>query len=145
MRNCPEEIANVLLISGSQDKLSWRNFILAKTLESSFIWNNCLQWSLAWWSISISDMNEATLMAEFLQDSMSWYTASHMIPNSPYVILMLLLTYATKYLYTTTRCINDYRISQCWCTQLQCSAVLLWHVEQGRCLSTRTCIIWKRY
>ena len=32
MRNCPEEIANVLLISGSQDKLSWRNFILAKTL-----------------------------------------------------------------------------------------------------------------
>ena len=33
MRNCPEEIANVLLISGSQDKLSWRIFILAKTLE----------------------------------------------------------------------------------------------------------------
>ena len=32
MRNCPEDIANVLLISGSQDKLSWRNFILAKTL-----------------------------------------------------------------------------------------------------------------
>ena len=31
MRNCPEEIANVLLISASQDKLSWRNFILAKT------------------------------------------------------------------------------------------------------------------
>ena len=34
MRNCPEEIANVLLISGSQDKLSWRNFILAKTLSN---------------------------------------------------------------------------------------------------------------
>ena len=34
MRNCPSEIANVLLISGSQDKLSWRNFILAKTLRS---------------------------------------------------------------------------------------------------------------
>ena len=36
MRNCPEEIANVLLISGSQDKLSWRNFILAKTLSYCF-------------------------------------------------------------------------------------------------------------
>ena len=32
MGNCPEEIANVLLISGSQDKLSRRNFNLAKTL-----------------------------------------------------------------------------------------------------------------
>ena len=38
MRNCPEEIANVLLISGSQDKLSWRNFILAKTLHCENFW-----------------------------------------------------------------------------------------------------------
>ena len=41
MRNCPEEIVNVLLISGSQDKLSWRNFILAKTLLSNSIKNAC--------------------------------------------------------------------------------------------------------
>ena len=43
MRNCPEEIANVLLISGSQDKLSWRNFILAKTLIWVHFWRNVLR------------------------------------------------------------------------------------------------------
>ena len=43
MRNCPEESANVLLISGSQDKLSYWNFTLAKTLSTMSIqWNSDL-------------------------------------------------------------------------------------------------------
>ena len=38
-----------------------------------------------------------------------WYwCCSHMLPN----------------VYTTFRCINDYRISQCYCTLLQCSPIM---------------------
>ena len=50
MRNCSEEIANVLLISGRQDKLSWRNFILAKTLETL---NLHVLWPVLWITLKI--------------------------------------------------------------------------------------------
>ena len=78
-----------------------------------FIQENPLE-NVVWKMVSILSRPQwvNTRLVTCYQITHMWYwCCSHMLPN----------------VCTAFRCINDYCMSQRWCTQPQCSAVLWWH------------------
>ena len=101
MRNCPEEIATVLLISGSQDKLSWRNFILAKTLhQASHYLSQC-------WSRTVSPYGVTRTQCWYLTSGNGSYVFAgvvfinckllHNLSKNVWTVSSVLWMYITKY------------------------------------------------